>query len=159
MRSEAAVSILIQRKEDARRSYATIVNIRSNTDGFKHTGIYHPSGERQEALFRATYEQSRIHLAEHPLAYIEAHGAGTPTGDPEELLAISRAFCASSEGEAPLLIGSVKSNMGHSESAAALSGIAKVIVAIQTGSIPGNLHFDKPRAELSILMDEGKLKV
>ena len=158
VRAEAAIAILIERESTARRRYARILNIRSNTDGFKPTGLTHPSGERQEELFRETWEQSGMDPAEE-LFYLEAHGTGTPTGDPEELRAVSRAFCSSRPPETALLIGSVKSNMGHSESAAGLAGIAKAIVAIQTGTIPGNLHFETPGAELESLMNEGKMKV
>ena len=156
-RSEAAVAILIEKECEARRSYARILNIRCNTDGFKDIGLTCPSAEMQEALFRATYEQVGIDPTQNP-SYLEAHGTGTPIGDPVEVDSISRAFCSSGRKK-PLLVGSVKSNMGHSESAAGLSGVAKAIVAIQTGTIPANLHLQKPRAELEELIMEGKIKV
>ena len=158
VRSEAAVAILIQKEEMARRSYCRILNIGSNTDGFKHAGINYPSRKKQEKIFRRVYAQLGLDPAQHP-AYIETHGTGTPVGDPEELAAISSTFCASTVRKEPLLVGSVKSNMGHSESAAGLAGLAKATVTIQTGAIPGNLHFKKPRPELNGLMGEGKLRV
>lgn len=133
------------------------MHVRTGTDGFKHAGLTHPSGQRQEELFRITYEEAQIDPA--CVSYVEAHGTGTPIGDPEELGSISRAYCNNCKRKAPLLIGSVKSNMGHGESGAAMASLAKIVVAIQTGIIPGNLHFKAPRAELKSLMDEGKLKV
>ena len=115
-----------------------------------------PSGEAQERLLRETYEQ--IELDPGKISYMDAHGTGTALGDPEELDAISRVFCKSSEREKPLLVGSVKSNMGHSEAAAGLCSIAKTVVTIQTGMIPPNLHFRKPKPEQEKLFD-GSLKV
>ena len=155
-RAEAVAAILLQKKKDANRSYATILNIRSNTDGFKHSGITCPSGIIQEKLLRQTYDQ--IKLDPGKISYIDAHGTGTPLGDPEELVAISRVFCKDKNREKPLLIGSVKSNMGHSEAAAGLCSIAKTVISIQEGTIPPNLHFNRPKPEQEDLFD-GSMEV
>ena len=155
-RAEAAVGIIVQKEKDARRRYATILNIRSNSDGFKHEGLMCPNGKQQELLLTETYEQTGVDPGE--ISYIDAHGTGTPTGDPQEIEAISSVFCKSPTRKKPLLLGSVKSNMGHAESAAGLSSVAKTIIAIQTGSIPPNLHFNKPKPEQEHLFD-GSLKV
>ena len=155
-RAEAAAAIILQKAKDANRNYATILNIRSNTDGFKHAGIACPSGIIQEKLLRETYEQ--ISLDPSKITYIDAHGTGTPLGDPEELEAISRVFCQDKKREKPLLIGSVKSNMGHGEAAAGLCSIAKAVISIQEGIIPPNLHFNKPKPEQAHLFD-GSMEV
>ena len=155
-RSEAAAAILLQKAEDANRNYATILNIRSNTDGFKHSGMGSTNGLMQEKLLRQTYEQIKLDPAK--ISYIEAHGTGTPIGDPQELEAISRVFCKDKKREKPLLIGSVKSNMGHAEAAAGLCSIAKTVISIQEGTIPPNLHFNKPKPEQAHLFD-GSMEV
>ena len=145
------MAILIQKEKDAQRNYARIVSIRSNTDGFKHTGVMYPNRKAQERLLRETYFTARIDPAK--VTYLEAHGTGTPTGDPEELNSAHNVFCKGGKREKPLLLGSVKTNMGHTEAAAGLCGIAKVIGTIQTGTIPPNLHFNKPKPEEEHLFD------
>jgi fatty acid synthase len=77
-------------------------------------------------------------------------------GDPGELKGMALAFCK--ERKIPLLIGSVKSNMGHSEGAAGLCGITKVIIAMETGFIPPNLHYSNPRESVEELVN-GQMKV
>lgn len=93
------------------------------------------------------------------VAYVEAHGTGTKAGDPEELNSITSVFCKNRPAEAgPLLIGSVKSNMGHPEPASGLCGVTKVLLAMQHGVIPPNLHFNSPNPDIPALLD-GRLKV
>jgi fatty acid synthase len=77
-------------------------------------------------------------------------------GDPEELKGMALAFCK--ERKTQLLIGSVKSNMGHSEAASGLSGLTKVIIAMETGLIPPNLHYSNPRECVEELLN-GQMKV
>lgn len=77
-------------------------------------------------------------------------------GDPEECRTIDRIFCTNRDE--PLLIGSVKSNMGHSEGSSALCSITKVILAFEEGSVPPNLYFKTPKKEITALI-EGRLKV
>jgi fatty acid synthase len=77
-------------------------------------------------------------------------------GDREELKAITLAFCK--DRKTPLLIGSVKSNIGHTEGASGLCAIIKVIIGMETGFIPPNLHYNNPREEVDSLIN-GQLKV
>ena len=155
-RSEAAVAMLIQREKNAQRNYARIVNIRSNTDGFKNVGIMYPNRMEQERVLRESYMQVGVDPAK--VSYLETHGTGTPTGDPEELNSIHNVFCKGSQRDKPLLLGSVKSNIGHTEAAAGLCSLAKIVGTIQTGTIPPNLFFNKPRPEEAHLFD-GTLEV
>ena len=148
--------MLIQKEQDAKRSYARIVNIRSNTDGFKHEGVLYPNRKVQERLLRESYVQAGIDPS--TITYLETHGTGTPTGDPEELNAAYNVFCKGRKREKPLLLGSIKTNIGHTEAAAGLCGIAKVVGAIQTGTIPKNLFFNKPKPEEEHLFD-GSMQV
>ncbi|CAG7832189.1 unnamed protein product, partial [Allacma fusca] len=88
--------------------------------------------------------------------YIEAHGTGTKVGDPQEMTAVTRVFC---EGrKRPLLIGSIKSNMGHPEPVAGLCAIAKVVLAHTNGVMPANLHYNNPNPDIAGLHD-GRLKI
>ncbi len=77
-------------------------------------------------------------------------------GDPEELAALDQVFCKGRQ--TPLLIGSVKSNMGHSEPASGLCSVTKVLIAMELGLIPPNLHFSNPREEVEGLR-AGRFKV
>ncbi|KAL1424458.1 hypothetical protein MTO96_020242 [Rhipicephalus appendiculatus] len=114
-RSESVGAFFLQRASAARRVYAKVINIRVNTDGYKTEGITFPSGRLQEQLLRDVYAEARIDPDQ--VGYVEAHGTGTRAGDVQELTAISRVFCKPGR-ERPLKIGSVKTNVGHTEAAA-----------------------------------------
>lgn len=154
VRSEAAVAVLLQRRSVARRVYATLRASRVNVDGAKEQGITFPSGDMQRRLAEETFAEARLRPTD--VAYVEAHGTGTKVGDPQEVNAIAEFFCPGRK--TPLLIGSVKSNMGHSEPASGLCSIAKVIVAMENGVIPQNLHYKSPNADIPALND-GRIKV
>lgn len=154
VRSEAVVAIYLQKVSDAKRIYATVVHSKSNTDGFKEQGITYPSGNIQKKLLEEVYSEASVNPAD--IVYVEAHGTGTKVGDPQEVNTITDFFCKSRQQ--PLLIGSVKSNMGHSEPASGLCSVAKVLIAMEEGVIPANLHFKEPNPDLGGLMD-GRLKV
>lgn len=108
----------------------------------------------QRQLAQETFEEAR--LRPQDVAYMEAHGTGTKAGDPEEVNAIAELFCKGRT--TPLLIGSVKSNMGHSEPASGLCSIAKVVLAMERGIIPANLHYKNPNPDIPSLSD-GRIKV
>lgn len=101
------------------------------------------------------YEESRIDI--NNVNYVEAHGTGTIAGDPQEIIGISEAFLPNKR-QTPLLVGSVKSNMGHSEGNSGMAGLIKVIIAMENGVIPANLHYKEPKSSLSALAD-GRLQV
>jgi acyl transferase domain-containing protein len=100
-------------------------------------GISHPSADGQEALIRRAYKAAK--LTTRDTAYFECHGTGTPVGDPVEISAISKVFGAERVGKPPLLIGSVKTNLGHSEAVSGLVGIMKTILAMEKGFIPATI--------------------
>ncbi|CAH0729423.1 unnamed protein product, partial [Brenthis ino] len=154
VRSEAAVAVLLQRRGAARRVYATVRGARMNTDGAKVQGITFPAGEVQRQLAEETFAEAG--LRPQDVVYVEAHGTGTKVGDPQEVNAIADFFCK--DRKTPLLLGSVKSNMGHSEPASGLCSIAKVVVAMERGSIPANLHYKEPNKDIPALSD-GRIKV
>lgn len=126
MRSEAIAVVYLQRRKNAKRIYASVVHVKANCDGYKEQGITFPSTTMQVQLLEEFYNECGI--SPTCLNYVEAHGTGTVVGDPEELNAIDKVFCKNRE--TPLLIESVKSNLGHSEPASGLCQIAKVIIYI-----------------------------
>ncbi|KRX40198.1 Fatty acid synthase [Trichinella murrelli] len=154
VRSEGIVAIFLQKSTVARRCYATVVHAKSNTDGYKEQGITFPSGERQAELLRNVYREAGIDPSS--VAYVETHGTGTKVGDPEEANALCQIYCSGRTG--PLLVGSVKSNMGHAEPASGLAAIAKMLIAFQSGFLPPNLNFEVPNPSIPGLLN-GQLKV
>ncbi|XP_046964411.1 fatty acid synthase-like [Vanessa cardui] len=153
-RSEAIVVCLLQKAKDSRRVYAQIIHAKTNCDGYKDQGITYPSGEVQKLLLSEFYEECGV--PPNTLEYVEAHGTGTMVGDPVELKVIGDIFCTGRTD--PLMIGSIKSNLGHTEPVSGLCSVAKLCIAYTTGYIPPNINYKIPRKEVSLL-EEGKLKV
>lgn len=152
-KTEACVSVLLQRKDLAKRSYASIVHTTCNNDGFKVEGITYPSSQTQEALMKEAIIEAGVDPKQ--IVYVEAHGTGTPAGDPEEARAIAKVYCENRDE--PLLIGSVKSNLGHAEGVSGLCSLAKVICTFENELLPKNLHYNKPNPNIQPLL-EGRLK-
>jgi acyl transferase domain-containing protein/NADPH:quinone reductase-like Zn-dependent oxidoreductase/thioesterase domain-containing protein/acyl carrier protein len=155
VRSETVGVVFIQRKSTCRRFYAKVLHSKCNTDGAKEQGITFPSGEIQRALLREIYTECQVDPS--LVTYVECHGTGTKAGDPQELNAIADIF-ARTPRTTPLFIGSTKSNMGHPEPASGIAALIKMIISIQTGVIPANLHYQEPNQEVVALLD-GRLKV
>ncbi|XP_061706554.1 fatty acid synthase-like [Cydia pomonella] len=149
VRSEAVVAVLLQRRRDARRVYCTVRGVGINNDGYKEQGITYPTGAMQRRLAQETFEDAR--LQPQDVVYVEAHGTGTKAGDPEEVNSIAELFCK--DRRTPLLLGSVKSNMGHAEPASGLCSIAKLVIAMERGVIPANLHFKTPNKNIPAFRD------
>ncbi|XP_034192524.2 fatty acid synthase [Osmia lignaria lignaria] len=154
VRSEAVSVIVLQKAKNAKRIYAQVVYTKTNCDGYKEQGITFPASEVQKMLLRDFYNECKIPPT--ILSYLEAHGTGTSVGDPEELNAINSIFCQGRK--TPLKMGSVKSNMGHTEPASGICSVAKIIIAMETGLIPPNLHFKSPMKGIKCL-EEGKVQV
>ncbi|XP_071628686.1 fatty acid synthase-like isoform X1 [Temnothorax longispinosus] len=154
MRGETIAVVYLQKAKNARRIYATIVHGKINCDGFKEEGITFPSVEKQKILLDEFYKECEI--SPNELSYMEAHATGTLVGDPIEVTSIDQTLCA--KRNTPLLMGSVKSNIGHSEPASGLCQIAKVLLAMETGIITPTIHFKRPRKELTAII-EGRIKI
>lgn len=148
-RSEASVVVLLMKKSAAKRLYASVVNAGSNTDGYKEQGITFPSGEMQQRLMNAVYEEAGISPA--AVEYLEAHGTGTKVGDPQELNGIANVFCQFDRK--PLLLGSTKSNMGHPEPASGLAALAKVVLSLEHGLWAPNIHYKTPNPDVPALQN------
>ncbi|XP_049273450.1 fatty acid synthase [Rhipicephalus sanguineus] len=150
VRSETIGAMFLQPVSQARRIYAKLINTKANSDGYKVEGITVPSSKKQEQLLREVYSVANV----DPLTvtYIEAHGTGTAVGDPREMAALSRFFCVP-ERKKPLKVGAVKSCAGHAEAASSISTISKVIILMETGMIPPNMHFTEPNPKITCLLD------
>jgi acyl transferase domain-containing protein len=118
-------------------------------------GIASPSSEAQAAAIRQAYANAGISNF-NETAYLECHGTGTQAGDPTEVNGAGSVFGASRSADQPLLIGSIKSNVGHSEPAAGNSGLIKAIMAIEKGVIPGTPLFIKPSPKIDFVGNKVK---
>ncbi|XP_076294049.1 fatty acid synthase-like isoform X1 [Lasioglossum baleicum] len=154
VRSEAISVIFLQKAKVAKRIYATVVYTKSNCDGYKERGITFPASAIQQMLLEDFYRECKVPPS--ILSYLEAHGTGTSVGDPEELRAIEQAIVKNRSS--PLRIGSIKSNMGHTEPASGLCAVTKIVIAMESGLIPPNLHFKNPTPGIKGFKD-GMLQV
>ena len=119
---------------------AVILGAGVNQDG-RTAGLAMPNAAAQEALLRRVYAAAEIDPA--TVAYVEAHGTGTAVGDPLECAAIGNALGKAPGRTRPCLIGSVKTNIGHLESASGMAGLIKAILAVRNREIPVSLHSDE----------------
>jgi acyl transferase domain-containing protein/NADPH:quinone reductase-like Zn-dependent oxidoreductase/SAM-dependent methyltransferase/acyl carrier protein len=125
--------------------YALIAATGVNQDG--HTpGISVPSAAAQEALLRDVCRRAGV--SPERVQYVEAHGTGTPVGDPIECHALGNALGADRPPPTYLRIGSVKTNIGHTESAAGIFGLMKLALAIHYRELPASLHFERPNPKI-----------
>ncbi|KAH7400554.1 lovastatin nonaketide synthase [Phaeosphaeria sp. MPI-PUGE-AT-0046c] len=143
-RGEGFAMLVLKRLPDALRDgdtiRAVVRNTGSNQDG-RTPGITQPSRDAQVDLIRKTYKQGNIEM--EPTRYFEAHGTGTPIGDPVEANAIAIAFKQHRTSDDPLYIGAVKANIGHLEGASGLAGIVKTVMVLENGVIPPIAGFEK----------------
>ncbi|KAF7915375.1 uncharacterized protein EAE97_012202 [Botrytis byssoidea] len=125
---------------------AVVQNSVANQDG-KTNGITVPSAEAQSAAIEKAYAQVGL----VPYAdYVEAHGTGTAVGDPIEARAIAKVLGAGRESDSPLPIGSLKANIGHTESAAGLTGLIKAVLMLENNMIPPQVNFEKANPEIDL---------
>ena len=142
VRGEGCGMVVLKRLSDAiadgDRILAVIRGSAVNQDG-RSSGITAPNGTAQEALIRSALAAAGVNPEE--IDYLEAHGTGTSLGDPIEANAVVSALGSGRQPDHPLILGSVKTNIGHLESAAGVAGLIKVVLALQNEQIPRNLHF------------------
>lgn len=140
-RGEGAGLVLLKRLGDALadgdRIHAVLRGSASNHDGVSN-GITAPNGLAQENLIVSALADAN--LPPQSIQYVETHGTGTLLGDPTETRALGRAL-GQQQRQMPLLIGSVKTNIGHLEAAAGIAGLIKLILAIKNKKIPASLHY------------------
>ena len=126
---------------DGDRVAAVIPSSAVNQDGAS-SGLTVPNGGAQQRLIAMALARAGINGGD--VDYLEAHGTGTPLGDPIEVQAAGAAFAGARDADRPLPTGSVKTNIGHLESASGAAGLIKVVLSLQHGVLPQSLHFDKP---------------
>lgn len=145
VRSEGCGILVLKRLSDALRDgdrVCAVIRASSvNQDGAS-SGLTVPNGGAQQRLIEATLV--RAGLTGGDVDYLEAHGTGTPLGDPIEVQAAAAAYGGSRDADRPLLMGSVKTNIGHLESASGAAGLIKVVLSLQHEMLPQSLHFDNP---------------
>ena len=149
VRGEGAGMVLLKRLSQAIADgdpiHGVIIGTALNQDG--HTnGISLPSAEAQARLVRDACIDAGI--APSRIGFVEAHGTGTAVGDPIEAHALAEALCADRPAASPLLIGSVKTNLGHLETAAGVAGLVKAVLVLKHGQVPANLHFATPNPNI-----------
>jgi phthiocerol/phenolphthiocerol synthesis type-I polyketide synthase D len=152
VRAEGCGLVVLKRLADAYRDgdrvLALIQNTAVNSDG-RSNGLAAPSPEAQKALLREAYAGLT------PPDYVEAHGTGTLLGDPIEAHALGAVLGQDRAGA--LLIGSVKTNLGHLEPAAGIAGLIKTVLALWHRTIPPSLHYHRPNPHIDF--DRWRLKV
>ena len=145
VRGEGCGMVVLKRLSDAQadgdRIWGVVLGSAVNQDGAA-AGLTVPSGSAQERVIEDALLQAGIEP--HEVDYLEAHGTGTEVGDPIELNAAAQVYGRGRAPDRPLLVGSVKTNVGHLEPAAGVAGLMKVLLSMHRGVIPRHLHFNTP---------------
>ena len=149
VRAEGCGVVVLKRISDAERDgnriLAMIRGSAVNQDGAS-SGLTVPNGPAQERVITEALRRANISPPE--VAYLECHGTGTSLGDPIEVQAAAKVLGEGRDPGRPLLIGSVKTNIGHLEAAAGVAGLIKVVLSMQQGVIPKQLHFNIPNPHI-----------
>lgn len=149
VRGEGCGVVILKRLSDAVRDgdrvLAVVKGSAINQDGHSN-GLMAPNPAAQTAVLRAAYAQAGMHP--HDVDYVEAHGTGTFLGDPIEARALGTVLGRGRPVSAPLMVGAVKSNLGHLEAAAGVAGFMKAVLAVDKGQIPANLRYQTPNPHI-----------
>ncbi|MFD6220029.1 polyketide synthase Pks13 [Nocardia asteroides] len=158
VRSEGAGLVVLKRLVDAERDGDSILGVIKgsavNSDG-RSNGLFAPNPEAQADVLRAAYRDAGI--APSSVDYIEAHGTGTPIGDPIEAEALARIVGRGRDADKPALLGSAKTNFGHLESGAGAASLAKVLMSFRHNVIPPNINYAGPSPYIPF--EQANLKV
>ncbi len=148
IRSEGCSLVMLKRLSDAQRDGDTIHGVirasSANQDGRSH-GLTAPNGQAQRKLLKQTIRRAGVSADQ--ISYIETHGTGTALGDPIEVNALADVIAK--DRKSPLLLGALKSNLGHLESAAGSAALIKTLLCLKHQRIPANLHFTSPNAHIN----------
>ena len=149
VRGEGCGMVVLKRLEDAEadgdRIWAVIRGSAVNQDGAS-AGLTVPNGPAQERVIEEALQRAGMEPAE--VDYLEAHGTGTELGDPIEVHAAAAVYGRGRPAEKPLLLGSVKTNIGHLEAAAGAAGLIKAVLAMSRSIVPPSLHFREPNPRI-----------
>jgi acyl transferase domain-containing protein len=158
VRGEACVAVLVKplsvARADGDRIYGVVLGSAVNSDG-RTNGLTAPNQQAQQVVVRRAYTSAGVSPAE--VRYVELHGTGTSVGDPIEARALSAVVAEGRGDDDVVLVGSAKTNVGHTETASGLTGVVKTLLSIRHGVLPPSLHFQ--RANPMIPLAELKLSV
>ncbi|WP_420126424.1 type I polyketide synthase [Longimicrobium sp.] len=150
VRGSGVAIAALKRLEDALADgdtvHAVILASAINNDGSAKIGFTAPRVEGQAAAIRAAHAAADVDPA--TITYVEAHGTGTELGDPIEVEALTRAFRAGTDRTGFCALGSIKTNIGHLDTAAGIAGLIKTTLALRTGEIPPSLHYTQPNPQI-----------
>ncbi|WP_161624829.1 SDR family NAD(P)-dependent oxidoreductase [Streptomyces spectabilis] len=148
VRSEGGVALLLKplaaALADGDPVHAVIKGSATNHGG-QAGGLTVPSAALQASLVEAALADAGLDARD--IGYVEAHGTGTALGDPIEVQGLTKAFAGS---EAPCALGSVKTNLGHLEAAAGITGLLKTVLALQHRQLPASLHYERPNPHIDL---------
>ncbi|MFD9984924.1 type I polyketide synthase [Streptomyces massasporeus] len=151
VRSEGVGAVVLKRLDDAVRDgdpvWALLLGSAVTNDGAGSGLLIRPSEHGQADMLRAACASAGVKPSD--LDYVEAHGTGTNVGDGVELRALAEAAGADRPADRPLMTGSVKTNLGHTEAAAGITGLIKAALMLRHGVVPASLHLEEPHTLLA----------
>jgi acyl transferase domain-containing protein/acyl carrier protein len=149
VRAEGCAVFALKRLADAVAAQDPILAVirgsAVNSDG-RSSGLTVPNGQAQRVVLRSSLATPQLEAA--AVDYVEAHGTGTPLGDPIEVEALGAVMGRGRDPKHPLFIGSIKTNLGHTEAASGVAGLLKVVMALRHEVIPPHLHFSTPNPDI-----------